>query len=59
MFTAKQQQDELNVVHVTTTAKNPLGMERMAEKVYAYLRYNPFLAKNPNTSVWWKPIENL
>ena len=47
------------MVHVTTTAKNPLEMKHMAEVVFAYLRYNPFFAKNPNTSVWWKPIENL
>ena len=47
---------ELNVIHATTSAKNPLSMEKLAHAVLSYCRYNPFYAKPSDRRVWWQPV---
>jgi len=60
VFTAIEHDPKLNVVHVTTTTKNPLKIRQMHKVVFDWIRYNPFFittARNAEPS--FRPISDL
>ena len=55
--TANDSRSKLNVVHATTSTKNPLKVVEVEGYIWDFVKYNPFLTmiKEP----WHMPISNL
>ena len=60
VFTAKEAIPKLNVVHVTTTTKNPLRIAQMHSIVFEYIRYNPFfMASARNVEPYFRSVGDI
>ena len=59
VFTATDTTPRLNIVHTTTTTKNPLNIGTMTKVVYEWIKYNPLIAKPRHITPWFQPVESI
>ena len=50
---------DLHVAHAASSVQNPLKITDLADIILDNVKYNPFLGKPENKSVWWQPVGNL